>query len=599
MARVVSGGELLDIRPSFATSLSHNTGWMRLYGQYNADYATIYKTQPNVRRVVSFLANNIAQLKIKAYERISDEEREHLADHPAAALIRKPNPFMTRYRYARALVSDLAIYDDAYSVKIRDASGTVRMLLPIPPAWMSYDGKTPFWSSGYKIVIAGVEYTVPDNDVIHIHGYNPTDPRSGLSPMEALRRMLAEEDAVGRYRESFWKNHAKQESVITRPKDAPKWSQVARDRFVAEWRAAYAGPDKAGQTPVLEEGMDIKTISQTAKDAEYIASRKFSLEEAAGVYHVSPPLIGLLDEANFGSQTAIYNQFLTNTLSPWTVNIEEEYQLQLGDDFDFNGIYLEHNLQEKLKGSFVEEAKILQAATGGPWMTRNEARARRNLPPKDGGDELIVPLNVLVGGQASPQDSSPNKPDNGPMPAGDIDQAVAASTEEIQKQALNGAQIASLVTICTAVATGQMPADTAKEIMLVSFPLLDAATVERILAPVRNFTPEPAKRYVDVVNKHLDRQANVLARLRGAHKDADAEMIFDMERWNRQLTEDLLKLGGEKSIDQRMAKATEAAEAINVAVYQALATNLETGGSVESAIAQARATIFAMEEVNA
>ena len=36
-------------------------------------------------------------------------------------------------------------------------------------------------------------------------------------------------------------------------------------------------------------------------------------------------------------------------------------------------------------------------------MTRNEARALRNLPAIDGGDEIITPLNVIIGGQASPR----------------------------------------------------------------------------------------------------------------------------------------------------------------------------------------------------
>lgn len=67
--------------------------------------------------------------------------------------------------------------------------------------------------------------------------------------------------------------------------------------------------------------------------------------------------------------------------------------------------YVEFDLTEKLKGSFEERASILQAAVGGPWMTRNEARADNNLPPVEGGDELIVPLNVVEGGQASPQDT--------------------------------------------------------------------------------------------------------------------------------------------------------------------------------------------------
>jgi HK97 family phage portal protein len=416
VAQVVSGGELLEVRRPFSSGLSHSTGWMRMYGEYNADYATIYRTQPNVRRVISFLANNHAQLKIKAYDRVSDDERKHLRDHPAARLIRKPNPYLTRYNYARALMSDLAIYDDSFTVKIR-LGGVVRMLLPIPPSWVSFDGKTPFWSSGYKIKLGGLEWIVPDEDMIHIHGYNPTDPRRGLSPMEALRRMLAQEDAQGRFQESFWRNNAKHETVITRPATAPKWSETARERFTAEWRKNYSGADNSGKTPVLEEGMDVKTVSVSAKDSEYIASRKFSLEEAAGVYHVSPPLIGLLDEANFGSLTAIYRQHLANTLAPWTVNIQEEFELHLLSEFESpdTSVYMEYNLQEKLRGFFEEEASVLQTATGGPIMTRNEARGRWNLPPVPDGDLLITPLNVLVGGQASPTDSAP--PKSGPSEA--------------------------------------------------------------------------------------------------------------------------------------------------------------------------------------
>ena len=63
-----------------------------------------------------------------------------------------------------------------------------------------------------------------------------------------------------------------------------------------------------------------------------------------------------------------------------------------------------------MKGSFEEQATSLQTAVGGPWLTRNEARARQNLPQIEGGDELITPLNVLIGGQASPTDS-PGKSD--------------------------------------------------------------------------------------------------------------------------------------------------------------------------------------------
>jgi hypothetical protein len=70
---------------------------------------------------------------------------------------------------------------------------------------------------------------------------------------------------------------------------------------------------------------------------------------------------------------------------------------------------LEFNIDAKLQGSLLERAQIFQATVGAPYVTRNEARAKLNLPSIEGGDELVTPLNVLTGGQASPQDSVPTE----------------------------------------------------------------------------------------------------------------------------------------------------------------------------------------------
>ena len=60
---------------------------------------------------------------------------------------------------------------------------------------------------------------------------------------------------------------------------------------------------------------------------------------------------------------------------------------------------------EAQDGTLLERVQALQSATGGPVMTRAEARERLDLPYLEGTEELIVPLNVIQGGQASPTDS--------------------------------------------------------------------------------------------------------------------------------------------------------------------------------------------------
>ena len=66
--------------------------------------------------------------------------------------------------------------------------------------------------------------------------------------------------------------------------------------------------------------------------------------------------------------------------------------------------YVDADLDGKMMGSWKEESEITSRAVGGPYLTVDEARARRNMSPIEGGDKLIVPLNVTKGGKASPMD---------------------------------------------------------------------------------------------------------------------------------------------------------------------------------------------------
>jgi hypothetical protein len=78
----------------------------------------------------------------------------------------------------------------------------------------------------------------------------------------------------------------------------------------------------------------------------------------------------------------------------------------------------EFNLDEKQMGD--ERMKTLVSASGRAVMTTDEARAKLNLPPIKGGDELVTPMNVIVGDnpKPSPQINPPQDP-NGPSQDGD------------------------------------------------------------------------------------------------------------------------------------------------------------------------------------
>lgn len=401
---------------------------------YTESYAALWRSQPQLRTVVSFLARNIAQLGLQFFRRLDDSDRERLnpADHPLPALFRRPNPWTTTYRLVDALVNDLGIYDNAYWAKVRlqgwvTPVGVVRL----DPRQVVLRGDNAWGAEFYRFKGKNGDKDFPADEIVHFRGYNPTNAREGSSPVETLRRILAEEYQAGQYREQLWRNGARMSGFLTRPVEAPRWSAEARSRFSAAWRSQWTGDgSQAGGTPLLEEGMGFTPTAVTPEQAQYLEARKLTREEVAAAYHIPLPMVGILDHATFSNITEQHKNLYQDTLGPWLQMIVQELDLQLFPDFpDSDDIYAEFNLNEKMRGSFEEQAAQLQTSVGAPWVTRNEARARMNLPAVEGGDELVTPLNVLIGGQASPTDSAPDQQDdNPPAPADDAEESDEEST---------------------------------------------------------------------------------------------------------------------------------------------------------------------------
>ena len=363
-----------------------------------ATYATIYRTQPNVRTVIDFLARNVAQIPIHAYRRVSDLDRERLSDLDVLAWLEHPNPGTTRYRLFQSLMQDLGIYFNAYWLKVRredDSIGLVRLppeemtvrgwLLPTAFVWTLPDGRT---------------IPLPPEQIVYFNGYDPFNPLMGLSPLETLRGILLEDAAQTAYRARYWQNASRIEGVITRPATAPKWTPDQKQSFREQWQTRYGGGSGAGATAVLEDGMTFTATSFSSRDSEGVPSRKLTREEVAAAYHVPLPMVGILDHATYSNVKEQHKQLYQDCLGPWLQMIAEEIERQLlPESSDDDRVYLEFNIAEKLKGSFEEQAQSLYALVGRPIMTANEGRARLNLPRKlddDSADTLVLPLNTAA-----------------------------------------------------------------------------------------------------------------------------------------------------------------------------------------------------------
>lgn len=374
------------------------------------DARQLYATQANLHAVVSFLADSIAQLPLKVYRRDGENDRQRDRDSVAAKLLWRPNADQTSYEMINSLVIEYLLMGCATVWVLPDAdSDSGYQIRLIPREWiMDTERETNYAPDVLKVHTgAGGFIEIPRSEFVQFRMYSPGNPGGHQSPIASLRQILNEQIQADKFRTNIYRSSGRFNAYITRPKDVAPWDDETKRKWLTAFRDGWGqNGENEGKMPLLEDGMEIKPYQFNAKEAQYAETKQLSREDVAAAYHVKPSLIWHTTTQTYASAKdnarALYAECLGPTIQMLQQRFNSFLLPMIGAD---SSLYVEFDLKEKLKGSFEERASILQAAVGGPYMTRNEARADSNLPPVDGGDDLIVPLNVLVGGQASPQDT--------------------------------------------------------------------------------------------------------------------------------------------------------------------------------------------------
>lgn len=376
----------------------------------DASFAWIYANSPAVRTVIDVLTTNMGQLDLRLYEEISESERQPRPDHPAALSLRYPNETTTSDSWLRSFVKDFLIHDNAITVLL-PASGDQLTLIWLPAHKFEYLGSNMLTVEKYRFWRPegwGYQDFTPDQ-IMHWKGENPEDPRIGVSRLQTLRDVIAEDVAYQAATVELAKNGLDGPIWIGRPLDAPEISNQAME--LMEEDIANRMKQRNRKPLIFAEGMEVHSFGVTPRDAQMADIRRFAISQIANLYGVPLGMVGLADDV-----AAARAQFVTDTLPPlceqFTRFLNQRILVRVYNWMD--GCF-ELDLDEKRMSD--DRLKALTSATGRAVLLTNEARAKLNLPPVDTGDELITPLNVVVGDnpKPSPQVMPPQQPGQPPQ----------------------------------------------------------------------------------------------------------------------------------------------------------------------------------------
>ncbi|WP_137843852.1 phage portal protein [Microbacterium sp. 2FI] len=479
-------------------------------------YGPAWKNQPSVRKVVGFIARQLASTPLHLFERASNDDRTRIRTGDLADLLRRPTraPGITPYRFWESLLIDGLINDRWCAQIVEHADGWE--LVRIPARRVRF--KSDWLGRIEKVLITGENGQTSDHDpknyLIDV-GYSEKGA-NGTSPLRTLQDILNEQTESVAYRRAVWKNGARVPMVIERPREAGEFKEGPFARFKTSWRSFVKGGGEEGGTPILEDGMTLKEITAfRPRDTLDLEGRKLADIEVCSAYYIAPELVGAR-EGTFANIKAFKEMLYGPNLGPYYAAWEQSLNATLVPLMaGGRAVYIEANLEAKLRGSFDEQIDYLSTAVGGPVVTRAEARSRLNLAHLEGTDELITPLNVLVGGQASPQDGE-TAGGGGSM---------SKTAEEIQR----------LITSATAlIRAGFEPQASLSAVGLDPIAHLG-------LLPVTVREDEDTKALTDLLTEFKARQRQVIS----SQKAAGVLDWWDRGRWDGELAKALAKAGME------------------------------------------------------
>lgn len=369
--------------------------WREYYGRSNSGkYVTSEKAirLSTVWACVRLLSESVSTLPLKIYQKMPDESKQLATNHQIYKLLcRRPNAEMTPSRFMLMVIASIALQGNAYVEKIYIGNKLVS-LVPLLPQNMTVK-RLDNGQLQYKYTEKGTPRIILTDRMMHIRGFG-LDGVAGLMPMSTGRDVIGTGIAVEESAGKFFENGLQSAGFITTDK-ALKKEQRDQIRDNVE---KYVGSRNAGKVMVLEGGMGYQGVTINPEAAQMLESRAFSIEEICRWFRVPPFMVGHMTKQNSwaSSVEGMNLMFLTNTLRPLLVNIEQEIQRCLLNAVTDADIFAEFSVEGLLRADSAGRAAYYTTALQNGWMSRNDVRRLENMAPIPGGEIYTVQLNLTA-----------------------------------------------------------------------------------------------------------------------------------------------------------------------------------------------------------
>lgn len=399
-----------------------------------------YKGQVWTYRCIKAIGEAVGSVEWKAYKAgSSGAAGMPIEGHPFAALMNRPNPYLTRMEYFDAWAAHLNLSGCSYS-EIVYAKGTrekpvPKFLFPLRPDWVKPIPDPNTFIRGYELDAKGSNgKPIPykPEEILWMKFFHPLDDYKGLAPITAAQKTIAVENSAISWNKNIFDNSAMTSGILNVPEKnlLPEDRKQIRDEMEEEFTR-----ENTFRPMVTWGGMTWTQIGLSQNDMQFLNQRKVNKYEICAIFGVPPQIIGANEDPTYSNYSVALLAFWESKIIPLLTWIETTFNTRFSAQY-FDGVVVKPDIASvpALRESFgqkVKQAQIL-SQMGWPINAVNE-RLGLGFEPVPWGDMAymsgtMVPAD-MVGETPAELGTEPNPIQDGSEEGDDEEETVAPETE--------------------------------------------------------------------------------------------------------------------------------------------------------------------------
>ena len=228
-----------------------------------------------VYAAVQAIAFKVAATELHLFRRRGDEVEE-VVDHPFLDLMRRVNPFHTRFWLWAQTMTFLELTGNAYWYVPRNRLGVPAEVWVVHSQYMRVIPSRTDFIEGYEYRHGGDTIRFGRDEIIHLKYPNPLSPYYGRGPLQAAAESV---DTHEWMKKTEWVSMKQGIFPSLAFESEQEMSEAAVERLRTQLAQKYSSPEKAGRPLILEKGLKARPISPKASTM-FIALLSIFLSEA-------------------------------------------------------------------------------------------------------------------------------------------------------------------------------------------------------------------------------------------------------------------------------------------------------------------------------